>query len=474
MNYWQGFRFGLVITTLVMIAWAVPAASITHTCTVLKVNTATDIDLVCSYDGREKNIFKSVISYEWSDKPENEYAVIRNLKFKSKWIKKSDETSGEKEFVKELVDIGNKIITWTTELNYEKDDIGKEIEIVATDKNSTRVTLNIKEKPVQTEEELPMPTEIDSHWEDEEASAEMCIKEIKNKYKGANSGKASFLCLEEKDESLIVRMSPNMMETNRILYAAIIHDEKLEASMKLIAGEEGKSASSNRGEEEMGPHAGGPAGKTGKIISPYEFGPFLPDKATIEATISSGDETKDTTQVTILINKTYAGAFRLGVATIFGEVVPQLYEGRTRPGSKQREVATFDRDFPGVFEFVVGYTVYLPPHRPEVNLWPTWHFAGIYFGMGVLQLDPQSEQKALDFLKSLHVGIEFELNANAAIAFTALASRINILDSKEGVGTPLGDSEEPHMTSDLRLGYGFGIVVNFGPKVFRTLKNGGN
>ncbi len=170
--------------------------------------------------------------------------------------------------------------------------------------------------------------------------------------------------------------------------------------------------------------------------------------------------------VDFAVQTTYAGAIRLGVATLFGGAIDGAYAVRQQPGSQQAEVVAQVPD-PFNLELTLGYAAFLDRHgRPDTGCASSpWCFAP-YIGVGVLAQGPEDNLK---FLNALHVGVEWEPVHNFSIGFTLVGRRV----SRLGAGYVVGGPADPRadLTTN-RYAAGFGVVFNVSPSFFKIAAQG--
>jgi len=163
----------------------------------------------------------------------------------------------------------------------------------------------------------------------------------------------------------------------------------------------------------------------------------------------------------VIVIQRYAGAFRVGIAGVF-RAPDQKFEARTFPGSSQSEIVRTART---PIELVLGYSLYLEGfdkgRRYIFKEATPWYKAnlGLYFGFGAASIASGS----FDFLKSLHVGVEYELSPNLSLALTGVLRRVDQLADGAHVGGPAP------ATIPVTSGYvpGVAIVLNISPSFFR-------
>lgn len=199
------------------------------------------------------------------------------------------------------------------------------------------------------------------------------------------------------------------------------------------------------------------------IVSRYPFAPRLPGQADIRIRMDEPGKPQTLQSLTLqfIIEKTYAGAIRVGVASVFGGAVDREYAVQTRPGSDQPEIvatsnSAFDLEltlgFAPFLEFFNGGRSYFQG-RGRLRFAP-------YVGIGLLN----QKQNALETLKSLHLGIEAEPNPHFSVALTLVGRRVTRLSPPASVGSP-GDPSGPPTSTGYQLGVG--VVLNVSPDFLR-------
>jgi hypothetical protein len=195
-------------------------------------------------------------------------------------------------------------------------------------------------------------------------------------------------------------------------------------------------------------------------IDEQEFAPRLPGNANLTVTLTEDGEEQSRT-VEFIVETTYIGAVRVGAALVFN-ATDRSYEARAVADSKQSEIAVSKKSSQDL-ELVVGYSAYLSP-RGYAN--PSWSNFEPYVGIGVLNQGPT----ALETLKSLHFGLEWEPSPNFGIAFTGVVRRVDRLADGYRIGSPISGSVPTVEKAEL----GFGIVFNLSPDFLRIAKQSGS
>lgn len=198
-------------------------------------------------------------------------------------------------------------------------------------------------------------------------------------------------------------------------------------------------------------------------IAEQDFAPRTPGQANLTITLRRDGQTTDEVHtVEFIVEQTYLGAVRLGLGAVGGHAVDRAYEARSVGGSSQKEIAAKTRQDVDL-ELVLGYSAYLSPRGYVTGCYP-WCF-GPYVGVGILN----QGATALETLKSLHAGLEWEPTPNFAIALTGVARRVTRLADGYQVGSPVGD-DVPTVT---RYELGYGVVFSLSPEFFRVAKGAG-
>lgn len=165
------------------------------------------------------------------------------------------------------------------------------------------------------------------------------------------------------------------------------------------------------------------------------------------------------TAIDLAVDQGYSGSLRLGIAHVFGAQDHRF--SKLQPA--QNLPAEITRSDAGANEVVVGYSLYLDalaPGHPAGRSYAVfggnwfWRHVGLYVGFGAVSYSPGN----IDFLKSIHLGVELELTRNLSIAVTGVGRRVTQLDGNLHVGglAPPGD-----LPTSTAYRYGFGVIFNF-------------
>jgi len=190
------------------------------------------------------------------------------------------------------------------------------------------------------------------------------------------------------------------------------------------------------------------------------FAPRQPGSANITVTIETGGKTY-VSVAEIVVEKTYSGALRLGIGTVFAGARDRSFEARTLPGSGQAEIVTTGGGSLDA-ELVLGAAAFFDDGGRSYVARESDRF-GLYVGIGVLNQAATS----LELLKSAHLGLEYELSPQFSIALTFVGRKVTRLADGLHVGQPVMEGDVP-----TRTGYevGLGLVFNVSPEFFKLAK----
>lgn len=182
----------------------------------------------------------------------------------------------------------------------------------------------------------------------------------------------------------------------------------------------------------------------------------------------------------ILVDKAYSGAFRFGLSRVFKlndiEYVGVQAE-RDKPFIITKKVAPPQEVVLGlaIYSQIFGQggrTYFLRNTYSKSHCWVKcpfqwlWRRAGLYVGIGALSYAPNN----LDFMKSLHLGIELELMPNLSLAFTTAIRRTPIL----GGGLFVGDEvSTASVNTSNTYRAGIGLVLNISTDFLKFAAKGG-
>jgi len=171
-------------------------------------------------------------------------------------------------------------------------------------------------------------------------------------------------------------------------------------------------------------------------------------------------------ELELVVAQTYAGAFRFGLAGVFFGGLEGDYKRRKQPGSEQHQlISGSDNAFD--IEMVLAYAPFLESGGRTVQgcAWRPFCFAP-YVGVGVIAQDANGD---VDFLKSFHLGVEWEPVRGFAIAVTGVARRVERLQDGARIGMAVEPSGDLPTTET--IGVGMGVSVNFTPDFMRLVRD---
>jgi hypothetical protein len=198
------------------------------------------------------------------------------------------------------------------------------------------------------------------------------------------------------------------------------------------------------------------------LIAPRKPGPFKLTAKLVDPAARSTPLAQR--EIDVIVQERFAGAFRVGVAGILG-AEDRKFEARTSPGSMQAEIV---RTSHTPFEVVIGYSLFFDGGKgrryllrdDSDNLFLS--HVGAFFGFGAVSATTTD----IDFLKSLHAGLEVELTPNIAIAVTLVGRRLDQLSTGARVGGPAPSAIPLEQT----YGLGAALVINLLPGFFKFAK----
>lgn len=196
------------------------------------------------------------------------------------------------------------------------------------------------------------------------------------------------------------------------------------------------------------------------VVSSREWPALKPVAHTLTVTAKVGDS-EDIERVDIAVDTPYAGAIRIGVAGIFGSARDRSYAVQTLPGSGQAEIVTTEGGSMDA-ELVLGIAAYLEGGGRTYFTGDRHHWSP-YFGIGLVD----KQNSSFEFLRSLHVGLEYEVSKQFSIAGTVVGRRVDRLVDGLEVGDPVTG-----MSVSTRKGYSFGVgvVINVSPDFLKIAK----
>lgn len=202
-------------------------------------------------------------------------------------------------------------------------------------------------------------------------------------------------------------------------------------------------------------------------VSVWHFAPRSDDEAVLVKVEAKRTDANAVGTMDLVVRPVYASAIRVGVAAVY---VPKsaFYDvAEAEPGSSVkvlRQVGT-----PFVPELVIGYSSSLTG-RPRDDLFPPlvapnfWQSLGWYGGVGLVA-PSATDAFPVDFLTSLHVGIEYAPMPGFAITPVPSVRRGSALRDEWDVGEVGPADVDTALRPALQGGYG--IILNVSPRFFR-------
>jgi len=285
------------------------------------------------------------------------------------------------------------------------------------------------------------------------------------------------VCVDATQDILTYRLVPEgtrLTKPNRYFYIHVVHfvDRKVDIN---LGGQIGTWVPGSRGDLRFRSDGGRGAGIAGMqgvdapdlTISTQTLAPRQPGYAplTIRLRDLQNQEIGSPMQVEFWIEETYSGAFRLGVAGIFLGGVDQSYSRVQRPGAQQAEI-TATAPNPIDVDLIIGYAPYLDRGGRAASGCQNAPFCfSPFFGIGLLS---PSSVGGLDFMKSVHLGVEWELTSTFSIGLTANLRRV----SRLGGGLRVGAAIDGEVVTEDRFILGAGVIINLSPAFFKVGASG--
>lgn len=209
----------------------------------------------------------------------------------------------------------------------------------------------------------------------------------------------------------------------------------------------------------------GNAGGGSLEVRSMSFAPRRPDSdADLKIKASHGQRSEEET-FELFVEKSYSGALRVGLGVLGGPTVDHDYKAVRVDSSAQNEIVAVTGGR-AEFELVAGYAPFVFDGKKgraydSTRLCQRACGFAPYIGLGVLNV---SAPTGLEFLKSVHLGLEWEPQRNVSIALTAIARRVTELRPGYAVGSPIVGTDVPTRE---RLAFGVGLVINLTPEFLR-------
>lgn len=285
------------------------------------------------------------------------------------------------------------------------------------------------------------------------------------------------VCVDATGPSIRYWQSPRTRYTkpNHPFYVHVVHRIEHRAQI-VMGGTVGSYAPGSRGKFVLSQRGGGEGfnleGDTAGAPVTYvatarTFAPRRPGFAPMEVRLVGADNqlVTDPFKLEFWIEETYSGAFRVGVAGILLGALDQRYRAETRPGSAQREIVATDVSTMDL-DVVLGYSPYLDEGGRAASGCESAPFCfNPYFGLGLFSASSDGD---LQWLKSVHLGVEWELTEAFAIGVTANLRRVERLANGMKPGYPV----EGSVPTDDVFVFGVGLVINLSPEFLKIGASG--
>jgi hypothetical protein len=260
---------------------------------------------------------------------------------------------------------------------------------------------------------------------------------------------------------------------NRPFYVHVVHRAEHRAAL-VMGGTIGSYAPGSRGRFVLSGAPGEGFNLEGDgqrpvtyYVTARNFAPRKPGFAPLEVRLLDAQNqlVADPLKIEFWIEATYSGAFRVGVAGILMGSLDEHYRAETRPGSQQREIVQQGSSVMDL-DVVIGYSPYLDAGGRSASGCESAPFCfNPYFGLGLLSASSGGD---LQWLKSVHLGVEWELTEAFAVGLTANLRRVERLARGFSPGYPI-DGEVP---TDDKFVFGVGLVINLSPEFLKVGASG--
>lgn len=276
------------------------------------------------------------------------------------------------------------------------------------------------------------------------------------------------VCVDATGPTINYKLLPEgtrLTKPNRYFYVHVVHHAQNRVAMDL-GGQIGSFVPGTRGRAELSKGGFGLDGQVANdvvlVTTSRTFAPRRPGFAPLVVRLfdDARQPVRDPLILEFWIEETFAGAFRVGIAGTFFGGVEQQYSAVTRPNSQQQEIAATGENVMDI-DLMLGYSPYLDSGgRPASGCENAPFCFNPYFGIGLLNADDGGN---LEFLKSVHLGVEWELTNEFAVGVTANVRRVQRLADGLAPGYPI-DGDIPR---EDRYVFGVGVVINLSPSFLR-------
>lgn len=281
------------------------------------------------------------------------------------------------------------------------------------------------------------------------------------------------VCVDATGPQMTYRLLPagtRNVKPNRYFYVHIVHRTTHHPSV-VLGGQIGSWVPGARGHIDVQADGGG-LGADGSqeptitlTSSSRTFAPRRPGFAPLAITLLDDQRAQvgDPLAIEFWIDETYSGAFRVGIGGIFLGGVERRHHAVTHGNSLQPEIEVSGRNVMDV-DLMLGYSPYLDSGGRAATGCDNAPFCfNPYFGLGVVSVDSGSGGGGIDWLKSVHLGVEWEVSPAFAVAVTANLRRVQRLAG----GLHPGDPIEGDIPTENRYVFGVGLVINLSPTFFK-------
>ncbi len=281
------------------------------------------------------------------------------------------------------------------------------------------------------------------------------------------------VCVDATGPQMSYRVFPEgarNVKPNRYFFVHVVHPTTHHPSV-VLEGQIGSWVPGSRGHIDVQADGGGLnlKGSDEPTItltsSSRTFAPRRPGAAPLTITLFDNQRAQvgDPLGIEFWIEETYSGAFRAGIAGIFLGGVERRHHAVTRGNSLQPEIEVSGRNLMDV-DLMLGYSPYLDSGGRAATGCDNAPFCfNPYFGIGLVSVDGGSGGGGIDWLKSVHLGVEWEISPAFAVAVTANLRRVQRLAG----GLHPGDPIEGDIPTENRYVFGVGLVVNLSPAFFK-------